>query len=190
MAKIKIIILLITYSIICNSIYQTNDYNIVSIPENKVITEELALEEIPKKEIIIEQPIIENTSIGSLIIEKINLNKPLYPINDKKNNIEENITILPGSISPEKENSIIFLAAHSGPAPNSYFNDLDKLKKRDKIILNINNKTYTYKVTSIWETIKDGTIEVSKQSTNQLILTTCSKKDKNKQLIINTKKES
>ena len=95
MAKIKIIILLITYSIICNSIYQTNDYNIVSIPENKVITEELALEEIPKKEIIVEQPIIENTSIGSLIIEKINLNKPLYPINDKKNNIEENITNLP-----------------------------------------------------------------------------------------------
>ena len=175
MAKLKIIILLITYSIICNSIYQTNDYNIVSIPENKVITEELTLEEIPKKEII---------------IEKINLNKPLYPINDKKNNIEENITILPGSISPEKENSIIFLAAHSGPAPNSYFNDLDKLKEHDKIILNINNKTYTYKVTSIWETIKDGTIEVSKQSTNQLILTTCSKKDKNKQLIINTKKES
>ena len=75
MAKLKIIILLITYSIICNSIYQTNDYNIVSIPENKVITEELTLEEIPKKEIIIEQPIIENTSIGSLIIEKINLNK-------------------------------------------------------------------------------------------------------------------
>ena len=69
-------------------------------------------------------------------------------------------------------------------------NDLDKLKEHDKIILNINNKTYTYKVTSIWETIKDGTIEVSKQSTNQLILTTCSKKDKNKQLIINSKKES
>ena len=190
MVKIKIIILLITYSVICNCIYKTNDYNIISIPKNKIITEDLTLEEIQNKEIIIEQPIIENTSIGTLIIEKINLNKPLYPINDKKNNIEENVTILQGSISPEKENSIIFLAAHSGPAPNSYFNDLDKLKEQDKIILNINNKTYTYKVTSIWETNKDGTIEVSKQSTNQLILTTCSKKDKNKQLIINTIKES
>ena len=55
----------------------------------------------------------------------------------------------------------------------------------------LKNKTYNYKVTSSWETIKDGTIEVSKQSTNQLILTTCSKKDKNKQLIVNTiKKET
>lgn len=190
MAKIKIIILLIIYLLICKGIYKTNDYNLVSIPENKVITEELTLEEIPKKEIIIEQPIIENTSIGSLIIEKINLNKPLYPINDKKNNIEENVTILPGSISPEKENSIIFLAAHSGPAPNSYFNDLDQLKEQDEIILNINNINYTYKVTSIWETTKDGTIEVFKEPSNQLILTTCSKKNKNKQLVINTKKES
>ena len=137
-----------------------------------------------------EERVEDKDVLGTLIIEKINLNKPLYPINDKKNNIEENVTILPGSISPEKENSIIFLAAHSGPAPNSYFNDLDKLEKQDKIILNINNKTYLYKVTSIWETNKDGTIEVSKQSTNQLILTTCSKKDKSKQLIINTIKES
>ena len=188
MAKNKIIILLIIYSLICKGIYKTNDYNLVSIPENKVITEELKLKD--KEEIIEERPIIENTSIGNLIIEKINLNKPLYPINDKKNNIEENVTILPGSISPEKENSIIFLAAHSGPAPNSYFNDLDQLKEQDKIILNINNINYTYKVTSIWETTKDGTIEVFKEPSNQLILTTCSKKDKNKQLVINTKKES
>lgn len=188
MAKIKIIILLIIYSLICKGIYKTNDYNLVSIPENKVITEELKLKD--KEEIIEEKPIIENTSIGNLIIEKINLNKPLYPINDKKNNIEENVTILPGSISPEKENSIIFLAAHSGPAPNSYFNDLDQLKEQDKIILNINNINYTYKVTSIWETTKDGTIEVFKEQSNQLILTTCSKKNKNKQLVINTKKES
>lgn len=188
MAKIKIIILLTIYSLICKGIYKTNDYNIVSIPENKVITENLTLEEIVQ-EPIQEQPIIENTSIGSLIIEKINLNKPLYPINDKKNNIEENVTILPGSISPDKENSIIFLAAHSGPAPHSYFDNLDKLQEKDKVILNINNKEYTYEVTSIWETNKDGTIEVFKQSTNQLILTTCSKKDKNKQLVINTQKK-
>ena len=109
MAKIKIIILLITYSIICNSIYQTNDYNIVSIPENKVITEELTLEEIPKKEIIIEQPIIKNTSIGSLIIEKINLNKPLYPINDKKNNdaIITDIKISQADTAHLKESNIL-----------------------------------------------------------------------------------
>ena len=190
MAKIKVIILLTIYSLICKGIYKTNDYNIVSIPEDKVITENLTLEETIKEEITTKPPIIENTSIGSLIIEKINLNKPLYPINDKKNNIEENVTILPGSISPEKENSIIFLAAHSGPAPNSYFNDLDQLQEKDKVILNVNNKEYIYEVTSIWETNKDGTIEVFKQSTNQLILTTCSKKDKTKQLIINTIKES
>ncbi len=188
MAKIKILLLIIIYSIICISIYETNDYQEISIPENKVLTEDLSLEEKP---LITETPIIEqNTSIGSLIIEKINLNKPLYSTNDKKNNIEENVTILPGSISPDQNDSIIFLAAHSGPAPNSFFNDLDQLQKDDKVILNINNVLYTYKVSSIWETDKDGSIEVVKESTNQLILTTCSKTNKNKQLIINTKKES
>ena len=185
MAIYKIIIVLAFYSATCIGIYKTNDYNKIKIPKNTIITETLELQDtITKDEKII------NNSIGNIIIEKINLNKPLYPINDRKNNIEENVTILPGSISPDKENSIIFLAAHSGPAPNSFFNDLDQLKENDKIILNINNIEYVYTVSSIWETNKDGTIEVQKKKTNQLILTTCSKKDKNKQLIINTKKES
>ena len=189
MALYKIILILIFYSTVCIGIYNTNDYNEISIPKDKIITENL---ELKNEETSSETTNIEviNTSIGNLIIEKINLNKPLYPINDKKNNIEENVTILPGSISPDKENSIIFLAAHSGPAPNSFFNDLDQLKENDKILLDINNIKYTYIVSSIWETEKDGTIEVSKEISNQLILTTCSKKDKNKQLIINTKKES
>ena len=192
MAKYKITGIIILYIALCIGIYKTNDYKTISIPEDKIITENLTLEEINinNDEIIKNEP-IENTSIGSLIISKINLNKPLYSTNDKKNNIEDNVTILNGSISPEKENSIIFLAAHSGPAPNSFFNDLDKLEKNDQVILNINNIEYNYIVTSIWETSKDGSIEVSKQKENQLILTTCSKKDKNKQLIVNTiKKET
>ena len=68
---------------------------------------------------------VQNTEIiGNIIIDKINLNKPLYNINNNKNNIEENIEVLKESILPPNNNSIIFLAAHSGTSNISYFNEI------------------------------------------------------------------
>lgn len=85
---------------------------------------------------------------------------------------------------PDQENSIIFLAAHSGSGEIAFFNNLDKLIKKDKIILEYNNEIYYYEVTDIWEENKNGYIHVNKGETKQLVLTTCSKK-KDTQLIIN-----
>lgn len=177
MPIIKTIIILIIYSFCCINIY--NEQN---IKKEKVFIE-TPLINIKKQEI--EKP------IGNIYINKININKPLYNINSKHNNIEENITILPGTIEPNQENSIIFLAAHSGPGDIAFFNDLDKLTINDEIVLTYNNIKYLYIVKDIWETSKDGNIEVIKENTNQLILTTCSKTSNTKQLIINCiKKES
>ena len=64
---------------------------------------------------------------------------------------------------------------------------------KDTIILEYKDIKYTYIIKNIWETKKIGTISVPKENINQLILTTCSMKDKDNQLIINsilTKKES
>ena len=120
--------------------------------------------------------------IGTLTIDKLNLSKKIYNINSSHNNVEENVTILNDDIN------LIVLAAHSGPGYIAFFNDLDKLELNDTVNLTYNNKKLVYKVTNIEEQPKDGTIEINKTDKQRLILTTCSKKDKTKQLVVITKK--
>ena len=102
--------------------------------------------------------------------------------NDKRNNVEEHVTIL--NNSELNNESLIILAAHSGNGKLAYFNRLDELKENDKVRLSINNKELVYKVKKIEEQDKTGKIEIVKENTKQLILTTCSKSDKTKQLVI------
>ncbi len=129
---------------------------------------------------------IENKDIiGTLIIDKIKLKENLYNINSPKNNVNEHVTILKESIMPDQDNSIMFLAAHSGIGKIAYFEKLDKLQENDIVILIYNDKTFKYKVKSIYEEQKNGYIDINKEKSNQLILTTCSPKKKDKQLIIN-----
>ena len=120
--------------------------------------------------------------IGTLTIDKLNLSKNIYNINSSHNNVEENVTILNDDIN------LIVLAAHSGPGYIAFFNDLDKLELNDTINLTYKGKDLVYKVTNIEEQAKDGTIEINKTNKQRLILTTCSKKDKNKQLVVTTEK--
>ena len=123
--------------------------------------------------------------IGYITISRINLNRPLYPINSKENTIEKNISILKESIMPDQANSILILAAHSGTGKIAYFEELDQLRIKDEIIINYHNKTYIYLVKDIWEEKKNGFININKESEKQLVLTTCSPKKENTQLIIN-----
>ena len=125
---------------------------------------------------------VNDEIIGTLTIDKLNLSKNIYNINSSHNNVEENVTILNDDIN------LIVLAAHSGPGYIAFFNDLDKLELNDTVNLTYNNKKLVYKVTNIEEQPKDGTIEINKTNKQRLILTTCSKKDKNKQLVITTEK--
>lgn len=171
MKKLKIPILIIVYLVICYNIYYDVKPNILYTATQNI-------------DIKNNTPEQKNT-IGRLIIDKLNINQPLYNINDKKNNVEENITILNGTIEPSKNNSIIFLAAHSGTGKIAYFKNLDKLNYHDEITLIYNSETYYYEVKDYWEIKKTGTITVPKEEKKQLILTTCSPKKDNYQLIIN-----
>ena len=86
-----------------------------------------------------------NTDIlGTITINKIHLKNNLYNIDDTRNNIEENVTILKESVMPDKDNSIIFLAAHSGTGKIAFFQELDKLKENDTITLIYNHKKYPF----------------------------------------------
>ncbi|MBQ2639723.1 MAG: sortase [Bacilli bacterium] len=169
------IIILIIYLVICNVIYTNNKTSIVS------------------KSLLINglTPKYKEKPIGKIIINKININNDLYSINSKHNNVDENVTILDGSIEPSNTNSIMFIAAHSGDDDISYFKYLDKLHINDNIILIYKNIKYVYIVTNIWEQDKNGYININKDYNKQLVLTTCSPIHDNKQLIINSKlKES
>ena len=125
---------------------------------------------------------VNDEIIGTLTIDKLNLSKNIYNINSSHNNVEENVTILNDDIN------LIVLAAHSGHGYIAFFNDLDKLELNDTVNLTYNNKNLVYKVINIEEQPKDGTIEINKTDKQRLILTTCSKKDKTKQLVVITKK--
>lgn len=190
--KLFYIILLSFYLLTCKTIYKTNDIPKEMIQKEESIKKTIPVDKINQQNKKVETVITKNsqktlsTSIGSLIIPKISLKNDLYPIGDKNNNIEKNVTILYISNEPTENNSIIFIAAHSGTGKIAYFKNLDKLELEDQIILNYKNKTYTYKVENIWETPKTGNINVEKTSNNQLVLTTCSPSRKNYQLIINS----
>ena len=134
---------------------------------------------------------IDENPIGKIIIPKINLEKNLYTIESKNNNIEKNVTILKGSTYPNTNNSLTVIAAHSGFGKKAYFKDLDKLNIQDEIIIIYNEKNYTYTVEKVWEEKKTGYLNLTKEFYPQLILTTCSQKNKDNQLIIKSKlKES
>ena len=129
-----------------------------------------------------EQTSQKEQPIGKVQIPKINLNKTLYKIGSKLNNVEENVTILESNLP-----NIIILAAHSGTGHNAFFKDLNKLNINDTINLTYTNTNYTYKIINIFEQNKSGYITINEKEYDQLFLTTCSY-NKNKQLIIECKK--
>lgn len=118
--------------------------------------------------------------LAKLEIPSIKLKSSLY----KNNNVNKNIEILFPSIMPDKPNSTLILAAHSGNSNVSYFKNLDKLKLNDIAKIYYKNNTYIYKVINIERQNKNGYITIFNKDISQLILTTCDQKDKNKQLVI------
>lgn len=126
--------------------------------------------------------------IATLIIDDIKLKQDIYSIKSKENTVDKNVQLLKESVLPQNNNeSIVFLAAHSGNSNISYFGKLNLLSKKSIIKFNYNNYIYSYLVKNIYSENKDGDIEVNKNFKNELILTTCNPTDKNKQLIISSK---
>ena len=121
-------ILIVSYLISCNIIYShySKQYKMTVNNDIKISN------------------VIDNDYLGYIDIPKINLKKNLFKINSKKNNIEYNVEVLKESIFPNENNSIIFLAAHSGNGDNAYFNDLKLLTEGDIVLLSYNNTIYYY----------------------------------------------
>ena len=115
---------------------------------------------------------------GYLVIPKVNMKLGFYNVDNEKNNVGENVTLIDTGI-----NNTYLLAAHSGSGPLAYFNDLRYLSVGDKITLLIDGNIMNYEVVNIRNEIKNGKINI-KNEKNQVILTTCNQVKKGYQLII------
>lgn len=119
-----------------------------------------------------------------LSIPQIGLKKGIYQKEDKRNNIEENVTIHEQSNFPDQENSNVILMAHSGSGKKAFFNDLDKLNEDSLIEFYYQKTKYVYKIDHYYSEEKVGTLVIQRDSTKKAItLITCSQKDKSRQLV-------
>ena len=122
--------------------------------------------------------------IAILKIPKIDLVRGLVDPKSHLNSINYNVEIIDGSDMPDKEKGNMILAAHSGNSRISYFRNLDKLKRNDKVTLDYNGITYNYKVVNIYDIEKTGSVNIVKNNdTTTLTLVTC-RHNTNKQIII------
>lgn len=125
--------------------------------------------------------------LARIQINHLGIDNNIYDFHSPHNTVEENVQLLNGSILPNNDHSIVFLAAHSGNSKISYFERLNELKIGNKINFYYQSKHYVYEVYDYYEIKKDGDIEVEKMVDHQLVLTTCSITNSHKQLVINAK---
>lgn len=122
--------------------------------------------------------------IAILKIPRINLVRGLVDSSSSLNNVNYNIEIIKGSTMPNVKNGNLILAGHSGNAKVSYFRNLNKLEKNDKIIIDFNNELYTYAVVNKYEIEKSGKAKIIRNSNETtLTLITC-KHNTNKQIVV------
>ncbi len=117
-----------------------------------------------------------NQYIAYLEIPKINLKQGLLNLNDSNNNVDKNIQTIYPSAWPDKENSNLILASHSGNSRISYFKNLYKLTVNDNVYIYYKNIKYTYKITNTYNTPKNGEIPIYRNTNKTTItLITCTK---------------
>ena len=125
-----------------------------------------------------------NQYIGTLIIDKINLNKGFYPKESELNNVDKNLLLVKEANYPNEAKGNLIIASHSGDAWNSFFNDLYKLSVGDTAKVIYNNKTYTYKFVNIYKAPKVGNISIYRnKNRTTLTLVTCTNFDSTTQTI-------
>ena len=161
------------------------EYYALANPVETVIVEDSqeTIIEGPSEEIPVEEA-YSNYYIGNLEIPKINLNRGFVDINSEDNNISKNVTIVDSSDMPDVDKGNFILAAHSGSAYISYFNDLYKLNKGDYAYVTYRGVKYTYQITNIYTQPKTGKIGIYRDhEKTTLTLVTCTNFDKTTQTI-------
>lgn len=191
---IGVLLILIGIGTLIYKYYQRSE--ISNIEENNLIEfyeihEDISVnqEEFDKKtdevqeEVKVEKNVEKESYLAVLKIDKIKLERGIYNINSKNNNVNKNIKILKESDMPDKENGNVIIVGHSGSSYIAYFKNLVKLNNGDEAKIFYNGKTYIYNLTKSYEIEKTGKIALSKNKDKQtLTLITC-KTNTNKQIV-------
>lgn len=128
----------------------------------------------------------DDSYIAVLEIPKIHLKKGLYDIENRKNNIDQNIQILKESDFPDVKNGTMILVGHSGIGKLAYFNHLDMLQTGNLIFLYYQGVKYVYQLSNSYEIEKTGYFKIpNNHQKNTLLLITC-KIGTNLQLVFNS----
>ena len=151
---------------------------------NDYIDKEEPKEEL-KNEPVEEEKAKEKTNYNMVIeIPKIKLKKGLCKINESCNKVSKNIQVIKESDMPNIENGNLILASHNGNSSVSFFNKLNKLKVNDTIYIYYKNIKYEYKLSNSYEIKKNGNAIIHRDGTKTtLILITCKKNSKDKQIV-------
>lgn len=121
--------------------------------------------------------------IGILEIPKIGLKRGYYQKDDKRNNIDRNVTLI-----DYKDNKDYIFAAHSGNDKIAYFDNIHLLEEGDLINVYNKNKKTTYKISSKYLDDKNGEVSIKKSNKKRVILITCNNNDSTNYLIVEASK--
>ena len=122
--------------------------------------------------------------IAELEIPKINFRKGFYKKESSLNTLINNIKILPESSYPDQDKGNVIIAGHSGNYTNSYFANLYQLVVGDMAYIYYNNVKYSYRIVSIYDVLKTGTVNIYRDSNKStMTLITCTKDDDEHQTI-------
>ena len=160
-----------------------NDLKIEEFLENDTNKEIEILEEDTKGETTTSK-VSSYDYIAVLEIPSINLKRGLVNPSSKYNNVNYNIQIINKSTMPDVVNGNLVLAGHNGASYISFFKNLNKLNLNDKIYIYYGRYKYKYSLSKIYDSPKDGNIEVHRDNNKTTItLITCKKNSKDTQVI-------
>lgn len=122
--------------------------------------------------------------LGVLEIPRISLKRGFYGLDSPYNNIQDNVTMVSGSVMPDVTNGNLILMAHSGDSYISYFAYLHKLKIGSDIYVTYNKTKYHYRLVNIYDVLKNGTVSIVRNyDKTTLTLITCTENDSTKQTV-------
>lgn len=191
-----ILLMIIGFSLlVSNYVNQKIDYayeymnNKLYMAENNIEIEEeveveiTQVENVPADEVD-EESLTSDTYIGILEITKIGFERGFVGLNSSENNVDKNIAIMKGSSFPNIEKGNFILAGHSGPAWNSFFNNLYKLSNGDIANVYYKNIKYSYKLVNSYKVEKNGKVNIKRnKEKTSLTLITCTNGSKSKQSV-------
>lgn len=127
---------------------------------------------------------VDYNYIAVLEIPSISLKRGLVSPDSYYNNVNYNIQIIEHSTMPDIVNGNLILAGHNGASYISFFKNLYKLNLNDKVYIYYQGYKYEYTLDSIYDTPKDGNIEIYRNHDKTAItLITCKKNTKDTQVI-------